>query len=118
MIQFFGYDKCSTCRKAKQHLTKLGVKFEDIDIVTAPPSRKLLAAILKAGDYALSQLFNRSGELYREMKLKDKLATMSEAAALDLLAKHGKLIRRPIVSDGKRFTVGYDEATFAKAWSI
>ena len=116
MIQFFGYDKCSTCRKAKLHLTKLGVKFQDIDMVSSPPPRSLLAAILKAGDYELGQLFNRSGELYREMKLKDKLATMSEAAALDLLAKHGKLIKRPIVSDGKRFTVGYDEATYEKVW--
>ena len=116
MIQFFGYDKCSTCRKAKLHLVKLGVKFEDFDIVTSPPPRSLLAAILKAGSYTLSQLFNRSGELYRELKMKDKLATMSEAAALDLLAKHGKLIKRPIVSDGKRFTVGYDEAAFKEAW--
>jgi len=117
MIQFFGYDKCSTCRKAKAHLTKLGIKFESIDIVTAPPSRKLLAAILKAGDYTLPLLFNRSGELYREMKIKDKLPKLSEAAALDLLAQHGKLVKRPIVSDGKKFTVGYDEQTFAKVWS-
>ena len=116
MIQFFGYDKCSTCRKAKQHLTTLGAKFQDFDIVTNPPPRSLLAAILKAGDYELGQLFNRSGELYREMKMKDKLPTLSEAAALDLLAKHGKLIKRPIVSDGKRFTVGHDEAVFKTIW--
>ncbi len=116
MIQFYGYDKCSTCRKAKQHLEKLGIAFESIDIVTQPPPRALLAAILKAGDHRLPQLFNRSGELYREMKIKDKLPAMSESAALDLLAKHGKLIKRPIISDGKKFTVGYDASTVEKVW--
>jgi arsenate reductase len=115
-VRFFGYAKCSTCRDAKKHLASLGVEFEDIEITASPPSKAVLAAILKAGDHKLADLFNRSGELYREMNLKDKLPKMSEAAALELLAKHGKLIKRPIVTDGKRHTVGFKEETFTKTW--
>jgi adenosylhomocysteinase len=59
----------------------MGVKYQSIDIVTQPPSRTLLAAILKSGRYTLAQLFNRSGELYREMKIKDKLPSMSEVVS-------------------------------------
>jgi arsenate reductase len=115
-VRFYGYAKCSTCRAAKKHLASLGVAFEDMEITTNPPGKTVLAAILKSGDHKLSDLFNRSGELYREMNMKDKLPKMSEAAALDLLSKHGMLIKRPIVTDGKRHTVGFKEEMFTKTW--
>ncbi|MCC6273411.1 MAG: arsenate reductase family protein, partial [Deltaproteobacteria bacterium] len=35
---------------------------------------------------------------------------------LEMLAKEGRLIKRPILSDGKRVTVGFDEKEFAKTW--
>ena len=35
---------------------------------------------------------------------------------LDLLAGNGRLVKRPIVTDGKRFTVGYAVDEFAAAW--
>lgn len=117
MIKFYGYNKCSTCRKAKQVLEKKKIKFEDIEIVDNPPAKSLLQAILKSGEYKLSDLFNKSGELYREFNMKDKIKTLSESEALDLLAKHGKLVKRPIVTDGKRATVGFKEETFGRFWS-
>jgi arsenate reductase len=33
-----------------------------------------------------------------------------------LLAGNGRLVKRPIVTDGKQATVGFDAETFAKAW--
>ena len=115
-IRFYGYDKCGTCRKAKQYLAKAGVKFQDIDITLKPPPASVLKAILKSGDYTLGQLFNRPGELYRSMDMKSRLPGMSETDAVKLLAANGKLIKRPIVSDGKKHTVGYDAAVFDKTW--
>jgi len=116
MIKFYGYDKCSTCRKAKKHLDAAGVEYESIDITQHPPSKTLLTALIKSGEYDLKDLFNKSGQLYREMDLKTKLATMSEADAIELLSKNGKLVKRPIVTGGKKQTVGYDEAKFRKVW--
>ena len=116
MITFYGYDNCDTCRKAKKALAAAGVEFKDVAITENPPSQKLLRDIIKSGDYKLSDLFNRSGVLYREMKLKGKLKDMSESQAIKLLADNGKLIKRPIVSDGKKHTVGYKPDVFDEAW--
>jgi len=116
MLKFFGYDKCSTCRRARQWLDSRGVDYEAIDITKRPPSRATLRAILKSGDYTLMDLFNKSGELYRSMKMKDRLATLTEAEALALLAEHGRLCKRPIVTDGERFTVGFDEERYRQDW--
>ena len=109
MMEFYGYSKCSTCRKAKALLNSRGINYKDIDITENPPSQALLKSILKAGDYELKQLFNTSGQLYRELGMKDKMAQLTEAAAIKLLAAHGKLIKRPIITTGKQHVVGFDE---------
>jgi len=117
MIKFYGYNKCDTCRKAKKVLEQKNLKFSDIDITEQPPTKTTLRAILKNGDYAIKDLFNKSGVLYREMKMKDKINVLKESELLDLLAKNGKLVKRPIVADGSNFTVGFKEEVFSKTWT-
>lgn len=109
MITFYWYPKCSTCIKAKKLLEKSATEYDMIDITIQPPSFSLLKNILRSGDYPLKKLFNTSGVMYRELKIKDKLPKMSDQEALSLLSKHGKLIKRPIIASGKTYVVGYDE---------
>lgn len=116
MIDFYGYDNCDTCRKAKKWLDAAGVEYRSIPIVDKPPSGALLKKILASGDYELKQLFNTSGQMYRQMKIKDKLGSMSQAEAVKLLSANGKLCKRPIVTDGKRFTVGFKPEVFGSVW--
>src|SRR5262245_43719756 len=99
MIEFFGYDKCSTCVKAKRYFKSKNIEFRDNDIISKPPSKEALKSALKSGHYQLKDLFNRSGELYRSMNMKDKIGALSEAELLDLLAKNGKLVKRPFITD-------------------
>jgi len=117
MIQFFGYDKCSTCKKAEKFLKDNEIEYQKIDIVENPPTKKLFKQILKSGDYSLKDLFNKSGLLYREMKMKDKLPDLSESEALDLLAKYGKMVKRPIVTNSDKIhTVGFKEERYNDLW--
>lgn len=106
-MQFYEYPKCSTCRKAKAELKHLGVTVETIDIKQTPPQKETLLKWLQSG-IELKKLFNTSGNSYRELGLKDKLASLSEDEALDLLAADGMLIKRPILVDGdKVLQIGY-----------
>lgn len=90
-IRVYEYEGCSTCRKALKFLDARGVAYERVPIVATPPTLSELKAMLAfAGDRR--RLFNVSGLLYREMKVAEKLKTMSGAQALALLAAHGKLI--------------------------
>ena len=50
-----------------------------------------------------------SFKLHREMKLKDKLPTMSEDEQLQLLATNGMLVKRPLVIGDKAILVGFKE---------
>lgn len=115
-LTFYGYAKCGTCKKARAWLDEQGVGYSFVDITTSPPPRKLLAAIAASERYELKHLYNTSGQAYREGGYGELRKTLSEAKQLDALAKQGRLIKRPIVSDGARFTVGFKAEVFAETW--
>lgn len=114
-VVVYEYAKCSTCRKALKFLDARGVAYEKRAIVETPPTRAELNTMLeKVGD--LRKLFNTSGELYRELGLSEKLKTMRIDEALNLLAKHGKLVKRPFVLAGDQGLVGFDEARWKQVF--
>ena len=106
--RIYEYEGCSTCRKALKFLDAKGVAYERVPIVTTPPTKAELREMLRlAGDRR--RLFNTSGLLYREMKVGDKLKTMTDDEAVDLLSKHGKLVKRPFVLAGGKGLLGFKE---------
>ena len=113
-MKFYGYNKCGTCRKAKKYLEDHGMDFEEIDITENPPPAAVLKRAIKVK--GLKKLFNTSGQQYKELKMKEKLPKLSEAEALELLAGNGRLIKRPIVVEGDRVTVGFDAAEYQSVW--
>ncbi len=116
MIKFFGYKKCSTCRKAEKLLIENSIPYEFIDITENPPLRDELENCYKRSGKELKKFFNTNGIVYREEKIKDKLNTMSESEQLDLLSSNGKLIKRPIITNGEAVTVGYNEDEIKSNW--
>lgn len=115
-VKFIQYPKCTTCKKAQKWLDEQGVDYENIHIVEQTPSKEELKAIYEASGVPLKKFFNASGMKYRELGLKDKLPTMSEDEQLELLASDGMLIKRPIVTDGKKLTLGFKESDFLETW--
>ena len=108
MYTFYGYPKCSTCRKAKAELNQLGLEVESVNIKENPPSAQFLRELLEGADLELKKFFNTSGQSYRSLGLKDKLPTLSQDEAVKLLSSDGMLIKRPIlITDGKVLQVGY-----------
>ena len=114
-VKVYGYDGCSTCRKALKFLDARGAAYASVPIVETPPTVAELKAMLGfTGD--LRRLFNTSGVLYREMGVGKKLETISEKGALALLAKHGKLVKRPFVLLKDRGLLGFKEDEWSAAF--
>lgn len=111
-LKVYEYAKCGTCVKAKKFLEKNKIAFDLIPIVEQPPTKneikKMLTHLKNRGE-KINKLFNTSGVLYKEMKLSDKMANMSESELIDLLAAHGKLIKRPFVLMEDDGVVGFKE---------
>lgn len=115
-LTFYWYPKCGTCRKAKKWLDDHQLSYQEIHIVEHPPTRAELEDFYKKSGLAINKFFNTSGQKYRELGLKDKVKTSSEQELLDLLASDGMLIKRPILTDGEKVTVGFNEESFEKTW--
>lgn len=114
---FLEYPKCSTCRRARKWLEGTGVDFEARHIIADNPSVDELREWHQRSGLPLRRLFNTSGMLYREMGLKDKLATMSDDDMFDLLASNGMLVKRPLLVDDDFVLVGFREPEWEKAIS-
>ncbi|HWL23208.1 MAG TPA: arsenate reductase family protein [Ureibacillus sp.] len=115
-VQLIQYPKCSTCKKAQKWLEENGINYELIHIVEQTPSKEQLDTLWKNSGFPLKKFFNTSGQKYKSLELKDKLDSMSESDQLELLASDGMLIKRPIVTDGKKVTVGFKESEFEQVW--
>ena len=83
---FVCYPKCSTCKKAQKWLDESNVEYTLRDIKTNNPTAEELKAWWEKSGLPLKRFFNTSGNIYKEMKLKDKLPEMSEEEQLALLA--------------------------------
>ena len=104
------YRKCSTCLKALKWLDENGVNYEERPIVEQNPTFDELKEWHGQSGLPLKKFFNTSGLLYKEMKLKDKLAEMSEEEQLQLLATNGMLVKRPLVVGEDYVLTGFKEA--------
>lgn len=111
---FVCYPKCSTCMKAKKWLEERGMEYELRDIKTDNPTAEELKTWWEKSGLPLKRFFNTSGNLYKEMKLKDKLPQMSEEEQIALLSTDGMLVKRPILVGKDTVLVGFRE----KEWEV
>ena len=106
---FLEYPKCTTCKKAKKWLEEHKVSFTDRDIKLDNPTAEELKTWYTRSGMPLKKFFNTSGNLYKELGLKDKLPTMSEEERLDLLATDGMLVKRPLIITEEFVLIGFKE---------
>lgn len=109
-MKIYCYPKCTTCKKALKWLDEQGKAYEEIDIKENNPSKEDLKVAYEKSGLPLKRFFNTSGLKYKELKLKDRLASMSEDEQLELLASDGMLVKRPLVIDGETVLTGFKEA--------
>ncbi len=108
-MKFYEYKGCDTCRRAKKFLAARGLAFEAIPIREQPPTKPELKRMLAIYGGDLRRLFNTSGGDYKAMKLAERLPTLTEAEALELLAANGNLVKRPFLLTDTSGLVGFKQ---------
>ena len=110
MNKLYCYPRCTTCKKAIKWLEENGINYEYKHIVEETPSKEDIKKYYKESGLPLKRFFNTSGNVYKELNLKEKLAKMSEDEQFELLASNGMVLKRPLLV-GKDFVlVGFKEA--------
>lgn len=104
------YAKCSTCQKALKWLDEKGIAYELRPIKENNPTAEELKKWYQKSGLPLKRFFNTSGNLYKELQLKDKLPDMTEEEQLSLLATDGMLVKRPLLVSDNYVCPGFKEA--------
>ena len=103
-IQIFGKSKCFDTKKAERYFKERRVKFQGVDILRYGMSQKELQSV---GLEALINWDNPDSALLRYLA--------HDEAKLEKLFEDPRLIRTPVVRNGKQATVGYQPEVW-KTW--
>jgi arsenate reductase len=115
-LTFYWYPNCGTCKKAKKWFDDHNIDYTSIHIVEETPTKEELLELISKSDLPAKKFFNTSGKKYRELNIKEKIMDASVEEMAGILASDGMLIKRPIVTDGSKVTVGFKEETFQENW--
>ncbi|MGF3142310.1 Spx/MgsR family RNA polymerase-binding regulatory protein [Facklamia sp. P13064] len=119
MIKVYGLKQCSTCRKIMKYLQENGLELTEIeDIRDNPPSLSELKVAYQSTDGNIRKMLNTSGQVYRDMKLKDRLDSMSSEEVLKLMSKNGMLIKRPFLIEKEKASSGSNLKIINRVWEI
>lgn len=101
----YGLPTCSDCNKARKALADAGHDVTFRDIRATPMSAAAWAPLLaEFGD----QLVDRKSQAYRNLS-----AWMRESETDAQLIDQPALMARPVITDGTRWTLGWDDAAQA-----
>lgn len=103
------YPRCSTCKKALAWLDEHSLAYEWRDIQKQNPTLEELRAWYRQSGLPLSRFFNTSGLVYKELRLAQKRAAMSEDEQLAVLATDGMLVKRPLVVGDNFILTGFKQ---------
>lgn len=115
-LTLYWYPSCSTCRKAKKWLEDHDLTYKLVHLVEETPTEVEIKQLIETSELPARRFFNTSGKVYREQNMKDKIKDASLDEMVVYLASNGMLIKRPIVTDGEKVTVGFKEEMFENTW--
>nr|WP_112323383.1 ArsC/Spx/MgsR family protein [Oceanibium sediminis] len=106
-MTLLGLPTCDTCRKARKALEAAGHDVHFRDIRATPLSDEEWAPLLaEFGD----RLVNTKSTTWRGLS-----DFMKASEAEDQLREHPALMKRPVIQDGTRMTLGWDQG-IAESW--
>jgi arsenate reductase (glutaredoxin) len=110
-VTFYWLPSCSTCKKAKNHIERHGLRnFELRDIKQDPLAREEVEELAKKLGGA-DELFSRRAIKYREMKLNER--ELSKDEMLALMTEEYTFLKRPILVYKGKAIAGF----FEKFWN-
>lgn len=111
---FIQYAKCGTCQKAAKWLREHQIEVQTRDIVTQNPTAAELSEWIPRSGVAATKFFNTSGLRYKELNLKDVVRITPQEELIQILAREGMLVKRPVLITDRAVLVGFKEEQWAQ----
>ncbi len=109
-----GLKNCSNCREIEKLLKDKSIEYKYREIDKDIPTAEELKDIRDLSGVSQEELFNKAGQVYRALGLKDKISTMTDVEKYKILSSDGMLIKRPILVTENKAFVGKDVKKFVE----
>lgn len=107
-LTFFTYPSCTSCRKAKAWLSENGVTYEERHLFKNPPSAEELLEMIKKTHSGLDEIMSTRSQRFKDLDVDINDLTVSEL--LEMLSEEPRLLKRPILTDGEKLIIGYNQS--------
>ncbi|MCQ2011324.1 MAG: Spx/MgsR family RNA polymerase-binding regulatory protein [Sporolactobacillus sp.] len=104
---FYTYPSCTSCRKTKGWFKDHHVSYEERHLFRNRPDANELMELIKLSKSGIDDLLATRSETYKRLNV--NLNDLPLSKALQLLSDEPKLLKRPIITDGKHLIVGYHQ---------
>ncbi|WP_377888524.1 Spx/MgsR family RNA polymerase-binding regulatory protein [Alkalihalobacillus sp. R86527] len=107
-LLFYTYPSCTSCRKTKAWLKENHVDFEERHLFKDTPSIEELKQIITMSTEGIEEILAKRSSSFKKLDMNIEDLTVTEM--LELMHNEPKLLRRPIVTNGKKLIVGYNKS--------
>lgn len=104
-LKFYTYPSCTSCRKTKKWLQSNQINFEEIHLFRQTPTIEELTFLLTLTTEGLDDILATRSQSFKELNL--DIDDLPLSKVVELIVENPKLLRRPILTDGKQLVVGY-----------
>ena len=107
-MKMYGLKNCDTCRKALKWTAERGLKVEFVDVREGDMSRADVERFVANAGWQTA--LNRKSTTWRGLAEAEK-ADIDDAKAINLIAQHPALLKRPVFDIKGTIVIGFDAAT-------
>lgn len=101
-IQIFGVKKCFDTQKAERYFKERKIKYQYVDLALYGLSKGEFESVKNA--VGLRELINTGAKEYKTLNMQNLgIGSVAE----EVVFKNQRLVRTPVVRNGKKATVGY-----------
>jgi arsenate reductase len=111
----YGIPNCGTIKKARAWLEAAGIDYDFHDYKKQGVDEQLLRGWVR--QFGWEQVINRRGMTWR--KLDEAMReSMDENSAIRIMQEKHSIIKRPIVTTADQVLLGFDEASYRRAFGV
>lgn len=108
-LMFYTYPSCTSCRKTKAFLQEQELQVSERHIFRDAPTVDELLQLLTISEEGVDSLLATRSQAFKQLDVDVEDLKLSEL--LKLMSENPKLLKRPILTDGKEVIVGYDKVS-------
>lgn len=114
MLVVYTKGSCLSSRNVRKWLDNHHISFREVNLTTQSISKEEFVELLRFTQFGTQELLSRRSSIYRKLSKRYSFQELTLSELITVVQAYPSLLRKPIVFDGKRLQVGYNEDEMRK----